>query len=1077
MPPTSRDSPPRAPRWARSRSGYWRIVAPAYADARGTRAERSLTGSFEQLALAARSSTALGAPLARIETALAAFRAAPLTEAELVQRAGQLDRFLRLVPIEYGRGVKDGRVTLDFEIQEAVTFRDGAASAFTDLRPTLASTDARATARLSVALDELGTALADAARGDAVADPDVVRATTDEALGLIAALYPSAWKEAAETADFDVIAATLDRLQAAAAAGDWKQAEQARLEAYGIFELGPEQRLRGLAPSLFQEVEGYFWYGAEGYDGLVQLLGRHAPDEEISTTRAALDDALARSEQQIGSGPQSDVSVVTNAAIIVFREGLEAVLILAALMASLVGAQRHYRRPMFVGVGLALVASALTWVVAQTVLTSLAVYGEKLEAIVSLVAIGVLLLILNWFYHRVYWQENLQGLHQKKRRVLAGAGLSLATAQVVGLVLLGFSSVYREGFETVLFLQAMTLEAGAVTVLEGVLFGLAAVVAVFVLVIALERKLPHKKMLMATGLLITWVLVVMVGTTVQTMQKVGWVAVTPIEGLELPYWMGLWLGIFPTWQGVLAQAAAVVFVLGSYVAAEALRKRRRATRLAAASAPLESPLASVGPDAVRLRRSSAWPSPSAPARRRLGERLAARAEPGPAAADAGLRDRGAAARAWLAVAAVDAELVLHRSGSPVGGGVVLQRRALALDARPERSPDGPGHAGDLVRRELVRRALRVDARAPERLVRVDVPESRDDPLVEEDGLERRAAAAELIRQPPRRESRPERLRPVLRREVRVELGALEHEPRPEAPHVAVGESRTVVELEHRALVRHGLPVEATRHAEVHEEPEAALEPEQQVLPAPLDGDDAIALELLRDLEEIVRPSQARIEDLHARERPTFQARRELRPDGLDLGEFWHYATTSSRIPCTGGASSPISYAAATASTARAADSSSRAWTSASTCPASTVWPRFALHTTPTAWSISSSFVRRPPPSSSAAMPMGRAASRVTTPDRGARTSLTTGARGSASRSGSPLWALIQRSYVSRAEPSVIARSARSRPSGTSIPRSESASRREQASSTSSVRSGGPSPEIVSTASRTSSALPTAAPSG
>ena len=46
-------------------------------------------------------------------------------------------------------------------------------------------------------------------RGDTVAEPDVVRATTDEALGLIAALYPSAWKEAAETADFDVIAATL----------------------------------------------------------------------------------------------------------------------------------------------------------------------------------------------------------------------------------------------------------------------------------------------------------------------------------------------------------------------------------------------------------------------------------------------------------------------------------------------------------------------------------------------------------------------------------------------------------------------------------------------------------------------------------------------------------------------------------------------------------------------------------------------------------------------------------------------------------------------------------------------------
>jgi high-affinity iron transporter len=210
------------------------------------------------------------------------------------------------------------------------------------------------------------------------------------------------------------------------------------------------------------------------------------------------------------------------------------------------------------------------------VLTSLQRYGERLEAIVSLVAIGVLLVILNWFYHRVYWQENLQDLHRRKRRILAGAGLSLVAAQLVGLVLLGFSSVYREGFETVLFLQAITLEAGALAVLEGVALGLAGVIAMFVLVIALERRLPHKKMLIATGILITWVLVVMVGTTVQTMQKVGWVAVTPIEGLELPYWAGLWLGLYPTWQGGLAQGAALAFVLGSYFGAEGLRKRRRA---------------------------------------------------------------------------------------------------------------------------------------------------------------------------------------------------------------------------------------------------------------------------------------------------------------------------------------------------------------------------------------------------------------------------------------------------------------------------------------------------------------------
>ena len=89
-------------------------------------------------------------------------------------------------------------------------------------------------------------------------------------------------------------------MQAATAAGDWKQAESARLEAYGVFELGPEQRLRGLAPSLFQEVEGYFWYGAGGHDGLVQLIKRRSVDG-IAPTRSALDDGLTRAEERIGS--------------------------------------------------------------------------------------------------------------------------------------------------------------------------------------------------------------------------------------------------------------------------------------------------------------------------------------------------------------------------------------------------------------------------------------------------------------------------------------------------------------------------------------------------------------------------------------------------------------------------------------------------------------------------------------------------------------------------------------------------------------------------------------------------------
>jgi high-affinity iron transporter len=472
-------------------------------------------------------------------------------------------------------------VVVPIEIQESIAFRDGAATAFGDLQSYLAGRDLAATRVVQNALGALDTRLGDAERGTAVADPADVKALAKTATDSLDDVYPDDWKAGTAEADFDVIATLLRKVTALAATGDMRRAESSRLEAYATFELGPEQRLRGLAPSLFQRVEGLFWYGADGHDGLAQLLRQNAGADELAQTMAALDLALKESAEAIGSGPQSRTTVVVNSAIIVFREGLEAVLILAALMASMVGAQRRLRRPLLAGVGVALVASVVTWIVAQTVLDSLAGWGERLEAVVSLVAIGVLLLILNWFYHRVYWQENLQDLHKRKKRVLAGASIGILSAQAIGLVALGFSSVYREGFETVLFLQALTLEAGAWTVLQGVLLGFLGVLGVFALVVSLERRLPHKKMLIATGLLITGVLMVLVGHTVQTMQVVGWLPVTPVEGLTLPFWAGMWFGVFPTWEGFLAQGAALVFVLGSYVAAEALRSRKRRRILAA----------------------------------------------------------------------------------------------------------------------------------------------------------------------------------------------------------------------------------------------------------------------------------------------------------------------------------------------------------------------------------------------------------------------------------------------------------------------------------------------------------------
>jgi high-affinity iron transporter len=128
----------------------------------------------------------------------------------------------------------------------------------------------------------------------------------------------------------------------------------------------------------------------------------------------------------------------------------------------------------------------------------------------------VLLLIMNWFFHRVYWSEWIGRFHRRRRELLADERRGFFSAQVLGLALLGLTSVYREGFETVLFLQSLELSAGTVTVLEGAGLGLAATFLVAVFTFSLQRKLPYKKMLIVTGVLLAFVLVVMVGQTART---------------------------------------------------------------------------------------------------------------------------------------------------------------------------------------------------------------------------------------------------------------------------------------------------------------------------------------------------------------------------------------------------------------------------------------------------------------------------------------------------------------------------------------------------------------------------------
>jgi len=256
---------------------------------------------------------------------------------------------------------------------------------------------------------------------------------------------------------------------------------------------------------------------------------------------------------------------VLDISVLVFREGLECILVLAAVTANLAGRRASYQRPVAAGAMTAVAATLATWFVAVGIVRSLEsnVSALNLQAATGLLAIVVLLVVMNWFFHKVYWTGWIS-MHSRRRQRLLGE--SSSTKVWLGLALLGFSSVYREGFEVVLFLQSYRLKLGMMPVASGVAIGVALTLVVGALTFIAHRRLPYRRMLVVTGVMLGLVMLVMVGEQAQEMQLANWLPTTPITGLThvIPGWMGLWFAVFPTAETLAAQAMAAAVVIGSY---------------------------------------------------------------------------------------------------------------------------------------------------------------------------------------------------------------------------------------------------------------------------------------------------------------------------------------------------------------------------------------------------------------------------------------------------------------------------------------------------------------------------------
>src|SRR4051795_1256920 len=266
---------------------------------------------------------------------------------------------------------------------------------------------------------------------------------------------------------------------------------------------------------------------------------------------------------------------------ILFREGVEAVLLIAILLGSLAaGSAANYKRPLAMGVGAAVAATAVLFALAPLVVHIGPLRRGLLEAVTALIAVVVLIAVSFWLVSRLEHRRRMEFMR-------ARGGSAMAAGTTAAFVGLGFTAVFREGFETVLFYQALALFAQGL-ILWVVLGAAAAALAlggVGYAILKLGKQLPLKPMLISGAGILLLLSVAFVGNAVRSLQSADLLAATPVSWPRLPVFLAELTGIHPTSQGLLVQAALLgVYVLGAvYVFAwQPSRRRRRVGETATA---------------------------------------------------------------------------------------------------------------------------------------------------------------------------------------------------------------------------------------------------------------------------------------------------------------------------------------------------------------------------------------------------------------------------------------------------------------------------------------------------------------
>jgi high-affinity iron transporter len=281
--------------------------------------------------------------------------------------------------------------------------------------------------------------------------------------------------------------------------------------------------------------------------------------DKIIELRGVMDDV---ERKLTAMGAAAPMLIAGQSFLIIFREGFEVVLLLSILLGYLEAAKStRYMRPIVGGVGLAAVATVVTVFLLRTVFAALPVSHELLEAITALVAVAVLFYVSFWLIARL---EHKRWLEFVRARMWSAVSLG----STMSLVLVGFTAVYREGFETALFYQALLSFGTGLGwyILGGVVAGAIALAVVAWLMFRVGRKLPIKLFMNVAVALVMATSVAFLGNAVHALQSADKVPYTPLHGWpRLPIFLAEATGYWPTVQTVAAQfTLAAVYLLGAF---------------------------------------------------------------------------------------------------------------------------------------------------------------------------------------------------------------------------------------------------------------------------------------------------------------------------------------------------------------------------------------------------------------------------------------------------------------------------------------------------------------------------------